>query len=41
MMSSRTNECPICGECFPANLGDCPFCEDDTRKGSKYRDDEE
>lgn len=40
-MSSRLNDCLICGECFPADLKDCPFCNDDTQYNSKYKDDEQ
>jgi hypothetical protein len=41
--AAETNDCPICGEEFPASLRDCPFCAVDKsrRKFKKeYLDDD-
>jgi hypothetical protein len=40
-MSAKLNECPICGELFPASLGECPWCDEYSPRGSKYKDDDE
>lgn len=38
--SYRANECDKCGEYYPLDLRECPFCADHVNRHTKYRKDD-